>query len=209
MSTQLGKDLMLYAFGSLDPIGCEDSCTLQIINEPINTTTKGSGKWTNREYGRRDWTLSSSGVVGYSITGRENPDRFSNQIIEGKKVLIKCTVADGYFFGIGIVSAAEYTGAAEGFATYNITILADGPLYQSGITSAEADPGLIIYSSSTYSITYSDPLLLSKTLAFVLVDDVFIDPDDYTFNPNNGSGSGVITFDSALSSGKTVKLIYF
>ena len=208
MATQLGRDFVLYAFEDLQPIGCEESCTISIVSEELITTTKGSGAWTNREYGRRDWNITANGLVGYSIAGRKEPTQFVNRIRNGQKVICKVTVADGFYFGIGMVRQADFTGAAEGFATYNVTIAGDGPLYLDGLGDLEPEPQWLEYSSTSFSITYSSPLLLNKTILFVLVGDVLYDATEYSYIEDNGSGSGVITFDVALSAGQTVKIIY-
>lgn len=209
MATIKGDELILYTFEDLEPIGCEDSFILTITNTEIITTTKGSGRATNREYGAYDWSIQSTGVITVNESGKSNPLFFNDNLIKGKKVAIKASVGSDFYFGMGIVTSASNTGTSGEFAKFDVTISADGPLYSTnGLKNTENEPTYLSYSSSLYSISYSSSLLLNAALLMVFVDDVYYAPDTYEFISNNGYGLGVITFDTALSSGKTIRIYY-
>lgn len=209
MATIKGDELILYTFEDLEPIGCEDSFILTLTTTEIITTTKGSGRATNREYGAYDWSIQSTGVITINETGKSNPLFFNDNLIKGKKVAIKASVGSDFYFGMGIVASASNTGTSGEFAKFDVTISADGPLYStSGLQNTENEPTYLSYSSSLYSISYSSASLLNSTLLMVFVDDVYYAPDTYEFISNNGYGLGVITFDTALSSGKTIRIYY-
>lgn len=209
MATIKGDELILYTFEDLEPIGCEDSFILTLTATEIITTTKGSGRATNREYGAYDWTIQCTGVITINETGKSNPLFFNDNLIKGKKVAVKASVGSDFYFGMGIVTSASNTGTSGEFAKFDVTISADGPLHSTnGLKNTENEPTYLSYSSSIYSITYSSALLLNATLLMVFVDDVYYAPDTYEFISNNGYGLGVITFDTALSSGKTIRIYY-
>lgn len=209
MAQLKGDDLVLYAYGDLEPIGCEDSFILTITSSEIITTTKGSGRATNREYGSYDWNIQCTGVITLNEAGRVSSLHFNDNIIKGKKIAIKANVGAEFYFGIGIITSASSTATSGEFAKFDVTIAADGPLLSTtGLKNTENEPTYLTYSSTTYSITYSSADLLNATILMVFVDDVYYAPDTYEFISNNGYGSGVITFDTALGSGKTVKIYY-
>ncbi|MCE2706918.1 MAG: hypothetical protein LW807_07565 [Proteobacteria bacterium] len=209
MAQLKGDDLVLYAYENLEPIGCEDSFILNITANEIITTTKGSGRSTNREYGSYDWNIQCTGVITLNESGKVTSLHFNDNIIKGKKIAIKASVGDEFYFGIGIITNSANTGTSGEFAKFDVTIAGDGILYSTNnLKNTENEPTYLSYSSSSYAISYSSPLLLNATLLMVFVDDVYYAPDTYEFISNTGYGYGVITFDSALSSGKTVKLYY-
>lgn len=209
MANLNGNELVLYAYEDLEPIGCEETFTLNLTSNEIITTTKGSGRATNREYGSYDWNIQASGVVTINDAGKVNPLHFNDNLIKGKKVAIKAMYGSDFYFGIGIVTSAANTGTSGEFAKYDITISADGPLFSTNdLKNTENEPDFLEYSSTSFSITYSSASLLNATILMIFVDGVYYAPDTYEFIANNGYGLGVITFDSALSSGKTVRIYY-
>jgi hypothetical protein len=209
MAQLKGDDLVLYAYENLEPIGCEDSFILNITANEIITTTKGSGRATNREYGSYDWNIQCTGVITLNEVGKVTSLHFNDNIIKGKKVAIKASVGYNFYFGLGIITSSANTGTSGEFAKFDVTISGDGPLYSTNeLKNTENEPTYLSYSSTLYSITFSSPLLLNANILMVFVDDVYYAPDTYEFNPNTGYGYGVITFDSALPSGQIVKIYY-
>jgi len=209
MAQYKGDDLVLYAYENLEPIGCEDSFILNINTTEIITTTKGSGRATNREYGTYDWNVQCTGVITLNESGKVTSLHFNDNIIKGKKIAIKASVGSEFYFGIGVITTASNTATSGEFAKFDVTIAGDGPLYSTNnLKNTEQEPTYLSYSSSSYAITYSSANLLNASILMVFVDDVYYAPDAYEFIANSGYGYGVITFDSALSSGKTVKIYY-
>ena len=207
MANLNGNELVLYAYENLDPIGCEETFTLNLTSGEIITTTKGSGRATNREYGAYDWNIQASGVVTIDEAGKTNPLHFNDNLIKGKKVAVKAVYGADFYFGIGIVTSATNTGTSGELAKYDVTITADGPLYSTnGLKNTENEPYIFEYSSTTYPTSFSSMDLLDATLLMVFVGDEYYAPDTYEFIDNNGYGSGLITFYKPLPIGKIVKL---
>ena len=209
MAQLKGDDLVLYAYENLEPIGCEDSFILNITANEIITTTKGSGRATNREYGSYDWNIQCTGVITLNEVGKVTSLHFNDNIIKGKKVAIKASVGDNFYFGLGIITSSSNTGTSGEFAKFDVTISGDGVLYSTdNLKNTENEPTYLSYSSTSYSLIYSSALLFNANILMVFVDDVYYAPDTYEFIPNNGYGVGVITFDTVLTIDKTVKIYY-
>lgn len=51
-----GGDVLLYVGGSL--LGCATSHSIEVSNSTREISCKGSGDWTDTEYGRHSWTAS-------------------------------------------------------------------------------------------------------------------------------------------------------
>lgn len=207
MANLNGNELVLYAYKDLYAIGCEETFVLNLTSNEIITTTKGSGRATNREYGSYDWNIQASGVITIGEGSKVNPLHFNDNLIKGKKVAIKGQIGADFYFGIGIVTSATNTGTSGELAKYDITISGDGPLYSTdGLKNTEKEPKIIEYSSTLYPTVYSSALLTGATLLMVFVNDQYYAPDSYEFLSDNGYGFGVITFDTTLPMSKTVRL---
>jgi hypothetical protein len=218
MSELLGKDFLIYSrqySGNFAVIGCEESCTVSLSAQELITTTKGSGRATNRELGRYDWQIASQNVVIQpgTVIGTEN---FIDPLRKGQKVLVKAQMGTIVFdahqstlFGRGVVTNIEYTGNAEGFATANITIKADGPLYlPADLQGTFADPGYFELLTTGTTTVVSSTSLFNKAIAWIVVDDIVVNPTTYDFLPDNGYGSGVITFDDSIATGKLIQVFF-
>jgi len=160
MSTVTGSQFTLYTGDGLRAIGCEGSCSLTVTAEEIITTTKGSGDWTNREYGRKDWVVQSNGIIsvqsGFDGSGSTlDPMEFIAYMHQGKKVVVKLLVNNGtvsrWRIGKGIVVSCVEAGPAGEFMTYDVVIKADGKLFVSdnAISRDSYDgPETYIYTST-------------------------------------------------------------
>lgn len=209
MAQLKGDDLVLYSYTDLEPIGCEDSFVLNITTTEIITTTKGSGRSTNREYGTYDWNIQCTGVITINEPNKVSSLHLNDNIIQGKKVVIKASVGNEFYFGLGIVLNSTNTASSGEFAKFDITIAGDGPLFSTNnLKNTEKEPTYLSYSSSTSAITFSSAKLLNANLLMIFVDNVYYAPDTYEFTPNTGYGYGLIVFDTALPSGKTVRVYY-
>ena len=121
----------MYTGDGLRALGCEESCTLTLTSEEIITTTKGSGGFTNREIGVKDWSVQSSGVLSinsaFDGSGTNlDPLEFVAYQLQGKKVVVKLLFTDGtiskWLIGNGIVVSATYAGQAGDFTTFDVLI---------------------------------------------------------------------------------------
>jgi len=207
MANLNGNELVLYAYENLEPIGCEETFTLNLTSTEIITTTKGSGRATNREYGAYDWNIQAAGVITIGEVSKTNPLHFNDNLIKGKKVAVKAVYGADFYFGIGIVTSATNTGTSGELAKYDVTITADGPLYSTNdLKNTENEPDIYEFSSTSYPTSISSFDLFGVSLLMVFVGDEYYAPDTYEFIADNGYGFGVITFDLYLPSGKTVRL---
>jgi hypothetical protein len=182
MSVVTGKNINLYVSGDFDTnglllIGCEESCTITINTEIINTTTRGSGRARGREYGLYDVTIQSNGVVFINSTvdpsTKHDPMFFGSLILEGKKCVVKYEVTDGtytrYYIGKFLVQTATYTGGATGFGTYDLTLINDGDLNQSNelITSSNYECETYIYESTGSVSSFAATALINSAIFYV------------------------------------------
>ncbi|MFN9111985.1 MAG: hypothetical protein ACK5XN_18125 [Bacteroidota bacterium] len=204
MAQLKGDDLVLYAYENLEPIGCEDSFILNITANEIITTTKGSGRSTNREYGSYDWNIQCTGVITLNESGKVTSLHFNDNIIKGKKVAIKASVGNEFYFGLGIITSSANTGTSGEFAKFDVTISGDGILYSTnGLKNTENEPALYIENLNN-SQTIESALLNNATILMVFSDDEFIDPADYSFV--SAYGTGTITFSTTYFN--TIKVYY-
>ena len=195
MAQYKGDDLILYAYEDLEPIGCEDSFTLTISANEIITTTKGSGRATNREYGSYDWNVQCTGVITLNEAGKASPLHFNDNIIKGKKVAIKATIGEEFYFGLGIITTATNTGTSGEFAKFDVTIAGDGILYSTNdLKNTESEPTFLSFTPQNYTSS----LLYNAKLLMLFADDSYVAPsaNTYSFDEDNGSNQGVITFNN-------------
>jgi len=159
MGVVVGNNLTIYAGDNMNVIGCEDTCTITVTAEEIITTTKGSGRGTNREYGRYDATLSATGVIfiyeseaAAAADSKHDPTYFHSYLKQGKKVAAKYQITDGTIIkdvtASWIVRSCTFAGSAGDFAMFDIQLALDGELTET-ITTGEG-----VYSSP-YSSVYS------------------------------------------------------
>lgn len=195
MAQYKGDDLVLYTYEDLEPIGCEDSFVLNITSNEIITTTKGSGRATNREYGSYDWNVQCTGVITLNEAGKASPLHFNDNIIKGKKVAIKATIGEEFYFGLGIITTATNTGTSGEFAKFDVTIAGDGILYSTNdLKNTESEPTFLSFTPQNYT----SALLYNAKLLMLFADDSYVAPsaNTYSFDEDNGSNQGVITFNN-------------
>jgi predicted secreted protein len=227
MAIVKGNNFRIYSGDGVKAIGCETSCTLTITSAPINVTSKGSGAWSNREYGRKDWSIQSSSVIiaNDAFDGSDtllDPFEFSSYLIQGKKVVVKLEYTDGittkFLIGKAIVSEFVPSGSAGEFGTADVTLLADGPLYAtSNMVSREAydGPSTLIYTHSGADAGgFTDSLLIGATAYFIVRNgQVYqtiyslapIGPTEYVVFV---SGTGTVNFLPDLTDGDEIIIVY-
>lgn len=234
MSVVTGKNINIYVSGgtsnSLYLIGCEETCTITINTEIINTTTRGSGRARGREYGLYDVTLQSTGVmfINAFATPDSNADPmfFGSAILEGKKCVAKYQVTDGtntrYYIGNFVIQSAVYTGSATGFGTYDVTLLNDGELYKTDDLKLAAEPQTYIYESTGTVDGFTNAALVSQDIYFIYrygttVNQLFESIQTLALNTDIPTGtntvgyhaaSGTINFEAALVNGDYVVVVY-
>lgn len=235
MSTVKGSQFTLYTGDGLRAIGCEESCVLTEVAEEIITTTKGSGGHTNREYGVADWTVQSNGVVSiqstFDGTGTTlDPLELGSYIRYKKKVVVKFLITDGtttkWLIGKGIVTSCVSSGSAGEFMLFDVTIKADGRLFESDniITRDAYDgPETYIYTSSgtvdgfaAVSLENASTVYFvhrsnnNKTYLTVDIQTLALATDIPTGTGTVGyhAATGTFNFEDALLTGQIVTVCY-
>lgn len=138
----LGKNFRIYLGDSMNTIGCEDSCTVNVTAAEIITTTKGSGRGTNREYGAYDATINVTGVVfpydsesAAASAGYTDVTFLHSYLVQGKKVAAKYQLTDGaltkFVIANWIIRSITFTGEAEGALLFDMELALDGRLFES------------------------------------------------------------------------------
>lgn len=217
MSALKGQDLILYTYENLQPIACEESFTLNVTSTEIITTTVGSGRSINREYGAYDWNIQASGVmfdINLAVGSSKIPSvYFTDNLIKGKKVLVMAAIGLDYYFGIGIITNSSITASGEDFATFDITISADGELYSSNnLQTSEKEPKILQYDGVNNITTFTSSDLFNANVLYIVENSLgyytIIPNTNYTFNPNIGGGQGRVTFMAPVFT-SILRIIYF
>ncbi|MFO0089879.1 MAG: hypothetical protein ACK518_03675 [bacterium] len=204
MAQLKGDDLVLYAYEDLEPIGCEDSCIINLTAAEIITTTKGSGRSTNREYGAYDWNIQCTGVITLNEIGKVSSLYFNDGIIKGKKIAVKAMVGSEFYFGIGIVTSSSNTGTSGEFAKFDVTISGDGVLFSTNnLQNNENQPTTLTVTMTNTDVILRNELYNGKIL-MVLINNQVIDPSLYT--SGNAGFQGFIDFTSNYTG--TAKIYY-
>lgn len=140
----LGKDLMLFADG--DALALATSCKLGLSAETIDTQSKDSGMWAEKDIKKLSWNASSENV--FSADADVNSyDKLFAMFIAHKSVTLKFGIvanpmnempADGWalsagaYTGKAVITSLE-TNAPDGDkATLSISFDGTGPLTKEG-----------------------------------------------------------------------------
>lgn len=235
MSQVLGKNITLLVSGDssngLYLIGCEESCTVTFNTDVILTTTRGSGKFRGRDTGLVDVSIQSNGVIFINATS--NPDSnadpmfFASAILEGKKCIAKWQVTDGFnsrfYIGRFVIQTATYTGAAEGFATYDVTLLNDGDVYKTDDlkTLSSYNPQEYFFAATSTVTGFSNASLQnvdvyaifrngSAVQLFESIQVLALSTDLPTGSNTVGyhASSGTFRFSNSLVNGDTIVILY-
>lgn len=194
MSEFKGEEIILYAYEDLNPIGCEETCILTVTANEIITTTKGSGRATNREYGGYDWNVQSNGILGARNFFKTDPSKFADDIVVGRKIVVKIAVRDSFYFGIGIITSCTITGTSGEFAKYDITISGDGELMVTGdLINDVNEPKIIQVIVDDEDGEYVDTNLIDAKIIAIFYKNQSnefwrqMNTIDYTFDDDTGT----------------------
>lgn len=234
MAAVQGKNFTVYLGDSMNTIGCEDLCTVTITSNEIITTTKGSGRGTNREYGNYDATLNVTGVVfpydsesAAASAGKTDPTFLHSYLIQGKKVCAKYQLTDGattkYAIANWIIRTCTFTGAAEGAMTFDMEFALDGQIYESSNMQSGAaydGPSVFVYTATGTVSSFSDSSLINASRIYFVVKKTATNPsgilmhksflfspffsNEYIYTP----GTGEFLFEDSLAAGDVVLISY-
>ncbi len=234
MSVVLGKNFTVYLGDSMNTIGCEDSCTVNITAAEIITTTKGSGRGTNREYGAYDAILSSTGVVfpydsesAAASASKTDITFLHSYITQAKKVCAKYQLTDGtttkYVIANWIIRSLTLTGSAEGAMTFDMELALDGQLYESSNMQSIATydgPSVYVYTATGTVTSFSDAVLENASRVYFVIKTVASTGEKIImnvtgiFNPVISNefiytaGTGTFSFDANILAGDTILVSY-
>lgn len=234
MSVVLGKNFTVYLGDSMNTIGCEDSCTVTVTATEIITTTKGSGRGTNREYGSYDAILTATGVVfpydsesAAASASKTDVTFLHSYIVQAKKVCAIYQLTDGsttkYVIANWIVRAITFTGAAEGAMTFDLELALDGQLYESSNMQSAATydgPRVFVYTATGTVSSFADSSLINASRIYFVIKKTTANPSGIImsrttlFDPffDNEyiytSGTGTFSFDANLVAGDIVLISY-
>ena len=121
----LGKDLMLFIDGKA--IALATSCKLGLSAETIDTQSKDSGIWTEKDIKKLSWNASSENVFSahkpvvlkFGVVG--NPD-------VNEMPAAGWTLAEGAYTGSAVITSLEANAPDGDKATLSISFEGTGPL---------------------------------------------------------------------------------
>ena len=137
----LGKDFMLFVGGKA--LALATSCKLSISAETIDTQSKDSGIWTEKDIKKLSWNASSENV--FSADADTNSyDKLFALFIAHKPVTLKFgivgnpdvnempeagwTLAEGAYTGKAVITSLEANAPDGDKATFSISFEGTGPL---------------------------------------------------------------------------------
>lgn len=122
--------------GSLEVIGFATSCSLSITHETRNTTNQTSTGWNTRMPGNRDWEVSCDGYITMlgNASNKLNAHEMYDQYIDNRQIFTlrfgNEVNGDIRYEGFAYMTSMEMNGSNEESATYSMSFIAAGPLYQ-------------------------------------------------------------------------------
>ena len=138
----LGSDLMLFADtnGKLQSIACAKSCKLTISGGTLETSSKDSGKWTEKQVGKLSWNASSENLLIMT-----EYTALVNAMISRQKVMLEFGVVaetddngvptDGWSFdnndgykGYAVITSIDMSASDGDNATYSVSFEGCGAL---------------------------------------------------------------------------------
>ena len=137
----LGKDLMLYIDGKA--IALATSCKLGLSAETIDTQSKDSGIWTEKDIKKLSWNASSENVFSADADANSY-DKLFALFLAHKPVVLKFgvvgnpdvnempaagwTLAEGAYTGSAVITSLEANAPDGDKATLSISFEGTGPL---------------------------------------------------------------------------------
>jgi hypothetical protein len=145
-----GKDIFVYISDSVEiggtyPIGCDDTCDIEITTSMIDTTTKCSKDGNDVLWNEVLPNINSVKITGSGLTPLLNSAGFdevsSQQLILAQmkqlKVYVTWGLANtfGMFFGANAyLSTTKVTASVKDVVKYNYTLEITGPIGTSAIS---------------------------------------------------------------------------
>jgi hypothetical protein len=122
-----GTDFLVYIEGVA--IAHSPSCTLNLTSATRDTSSKTSAGVTNREYGKRDWSVNGDGL--YQFTTSHGFSSLFSLYKNRTKVTVRIsteTADNKYYEGEALLTSLSATFPKEENSTFTFTFEADGDI---------------------------------------------------------------------------------
>ena len=122
-----GTDLLVYV-GSV-PIAHSTSCTLNIVQDLPDATTKDSGGWADHINGLKSWSIDADALVDYS--GSYGTEELFDNLSDGDNLTVKFSTeasGDSYWSGTVSVASLPITADMESPVSYSVSFTGKGAL---------------------------------------------------------------------------------
>jgi len=122
-----GTDMLVYVDSVA--IAHSTSCTLNLTSATRDVSSKTSAGVTNREYGKRDWSVTGDGL--YQFTTSNNFSDLFSLYANRTKVTIRVsteTADNKYYEGEAVLTSLNATFPSEENSTFTYTFEADGDI---------------------------------------------------------------------------------
>lgn len=138
-----GGNMLIFAYtgSTKQPIALSTSAKLSISNKVREISSKDSGDWTSKEYGKFDWNMSSDALMNFQSTGSTlSVDDLYTYMINKTKINVafasKTGTSPNYtvdtskknFTGVALITSLDLIAGDGETATYSITLDGDGTL---------------------------------------------------------------------------------
>ena len=124
-----GTDLNLFISGDTGytAMGSAKSCTLEVSAGVIETSSKDSGKWSEKIAGRLSYTVSADGMLA---DNGNNYDTIFTKMLAKEPIAIAFSTdaATKGYIGTAIITKVSQTGELDNVATYSISLEGTGEL---------------------------------------------------------------------------------
>ena len=146
----LGKDMMLFA--EAKAIALATSCKVGVSAETIDTQSKDSGIWAEKDIKKLAWNASSENTFS-ADEGANSYDALFALMIAHKPITLKFgvvgnadenempeggwTLAPGFYAGKAVITSLEANAPDGDKATFSISFEGSGPLKKEASTPVE------------------------------------------------------------------------
>jgi predicted secreted protein len=122
-----GTMFLVYLEGTA--IAYSTSCTLSLTSAARDVSSKTSAGVTNREYGKRDWSVSGDALYQFSSskTFTDLMSLYTNRTKVTVRVSTE-TASNKYYEGEAVITSLSATFPSEENSTYSYTFEGDGAI---------------------------------------------------------------------------------
>lgn len=109
-------------------VGCQREASIERNNETIDTTSKDSNGWDEKEYGNSNWSIEFGGLVSTTDTGY---DELEEAFMNKTKILIQFKGITGKTYeGLACITSAPIEAPQDDYVTYSFSCEGSGALVQ-------------------------------------------------------------------------------